>query len=607
MQETTKASADLSDQPFAERKLAAILAADVVGFSRMLGADEASVLEKLRQLHGEVVEPLIAEQGGRIFKLMGDGLLAEFASAVLALRAAISIQDFLKTRNAGEFGEPHLELRIGVHQGEVVVDNGDLLGDGVNVAARLESLAEPGGICISARVYEDAVGKIELQAQDMGEQELRNICRPVRVYRLGPGSSDSPLPASRDEVGTSAKPSSLLPPEKPCLVVLPFLKFSDDPEQGHFADGLVDDIVTALSRVKSFFVIARHSSFAYKGEAADIKRVGRELGVRYVLEGSVRKSGGRVRINGQLVEAETGHHVWADRFDGGLEHAFDLQDRVTQTVVGAIEANLRFAEIERANARPADKLSAYDLYLRALPHLWSMTNEGNDRCLALLRQAISIEPSYSLAKATAAMAHTFRCRQYWASENDWAEGARLAREAMNDHRDDPSTLRGAAGALAYISHEYELARTAIDRAMDLNPNSAAILGVNGWVRLYLGELAAATGSFQRALRLSPFDPERGFILSGLSVTHLKAGRFEEGLAAALWGLREAPGWTLNYLTAIRCLAELGRLDEARSLAGRLLCVSPEFTVRRFVQQHAIPSEAFRRASAHALRAAGIPE
>jgi adenylate cyclase len=329
------------------------LAADVVGYSRMIGADEAGTLSKLSALRREIVDPLVTEHNGRIFKTTGDRLLAQFPSTVQALRCAIVIQERVR---GGE-----LQLRIGVHQGDVVVEGDDLLGDGVNVAARLEALAEAGGICISARVREDAAGKIPLDVDDIGTPALKNIAQPVLVFRVRLGEPERP---------------TLALPEKPSIAVLPFQNMSGDPEQEYFADGMVEEIITALSRFRQLFVIARNSSFTYKGRAVDVKQVGRELGVRYVLEDGVRKANDRVRITGQLIDTSTGAHLWADRFDGTLDDIFDLQDRVTANVVAAIEPTVTAAEIKRAKNKPTNNLQAYDLVLRALPQHYSFTEAG---------------------------------------------------------------------------------------------------------------------------------------------------------------------------------------------------------------------------------------
>jgi adenylate cyclase len=435
----------------------------------------------------------------------------------------------------------------------------------------------------------------------MGEQSLKNIARPVRVYRVSLGSGQSSAGG-----GLLERPALALP-DKPSLAVLPFQNMSGDPEQEYFADGMVEEIITALSRVRSFFVIARNSTFTYKGKAVDVKQVGRELGVRYVLEGSVRRAGSRVRITCQLIEAATNHHVWADRFEGTLEDIFDLQDRVTESVVGAIEPKLQSAEIERANLKPTENLAAYDLYLRSLSHLHGFTRGDNDECLRLLYQAISIEPSYTLAKAMIAWCCAQRCTFYWATENDRVEGLRFAREAMVNHRDDPTTLKLAGMTLAYIGRDYEGARAALDRAMALNPTSAPILAINGWIQNYVGDPVVAAESFRRAIRLSPFDPDMMLTLTGLAHSYVRAGRFEEALQTNLEALRKFPIWRGAYEQAIHCFVSLNRHEEARAMAGRLLRLAPDFSIRKCLGTLGTPNEDYRRGYELALRAVGLPE
>ncbi len=357
-----------------ERRLAAILAADVAGYSRLIGADEGGTLERLKALRRELLDPKIAEHHGRLVKTTGDGLLVEFGSVVDALRCAVEVQREMAGRNAGVPPDNRIELRIGINVGDIVVEDGDIFGDGVNVAARLEALAEPGGICVSARVQEDAAGKLDLAFEDIGEQQLKNIARPVRVYRVR-------SPRRRSPGGRDARRSAVAAalPDKPSIAVLPFANMSGDPEQEYFVDGMVEEIITALSRIRWLFVIARNSSFTYKGQAVDVKEVARELGVRYVLEGSVRKAGQRVRITGQLIDAVTGTHLWADRFDGSLEDVFELQDKVAISVAGVIEPALQAAETARSAGRPTNDLTAYDLYLRALAAYFPITRRGLSR------------------------------------------------------------------------------------------------------------------------------------------------------------------------------------------------------------------------------------
>jgi len=366
------------------RRLAAILAADVSGYSRLMGDDEEGTHERLQAHLRELVDPKITEHRGRIVKNTGDGFLAEFASVVDAVRCAVEVQRGMADRNAAIPANTRIDFRVGVHQGDVVIEDNDIFGDAVNVAARLEGLAEPGGICVSARVRGDAAGKLDLAFEDLGEQALKNIARPVRAYRV---AMERPAEAAKE-------PVPLPLPDKPSIAVLPFANMSDDPEQEYFADGMVEEIITALSKLRWFFVIARNSSFAYKGRAVDIKQVGRELGVRYVLEGSVRRGGNRLRITAQLVDAATGNHVWAERYDRDLADIFAVQDETTERVVAAIEPELYAAEHIRSQRKPQRSLDAWECIIRALAHVGQSTRAGREEAEALCRRAIAIAPDY---------------------------------------------------------------------------------------------------------------------------------------------------------------------------------------------------------------------
>jgi TolB-like protein len=428
-----------------ERRLTAILAADVAGYSRLTGLDEEGTHAQLQAHLGSLVDPKIAEHRGRVVKNTGDGLLAEFSSVVDAVRCAVDVQRGMAERNADVPQEKRIEFRIGINVGDVMIDRGDIFGDGVNVAARLEGLAEPGGICVSGRVQDDARGKLEVAFEDAGEQQLKNIERAVRVYRVRPSGA-----------AATTRPSLPLP-DKPSIAVLPFENMSGDPEQEYFADGIVEEIITALSQFRQLFVIARNSSFTYKGRAVDVKQVGRELGVRYVLEGSVRKLGSRLRITGQLVDASTGAHLWADRFDGGLEDLFDLQDQVAAKVVSVIARKLEGAEIERSKRKPTESLDAYDYYLRARARVGRHTREGNDQTLGLLYKAIELDPRFASAYGLAAWCYAQRKARGWMvdARQESAEAARLARRAVYLGKDDALALCWAGYALAYIAHDHE--------------------------------------------------------------------------------------------------------------------------------------------------------
>src|SRR3954451_11216954 len=452
-----------------DRRLAAILAADIAVYSRLIGQDEEGTLAALRVLRRELIDPAIAAHRGRVVKTTGDGMLVEFTSVLDALRVAAAVQGEMARRNMDIAPERRIEFRIGIHQGDIVVENGDIFGDGVNVAARLEGIAAPGGICVSSRVQEDATGRLDLDFEDLGEPALKNIARPVRVYRvrIGPPAWDG-MPA------VPFVPLAL--PDKPSIAVLPFQNMSSDPEQDYFADGMVEEIITALSRIRWLFVIARNSTLTYKGKAVDVKQVGRELGVRYVLEGSVRKAGQRVRITAQLIEATTGTHLWADRFDGSLEDVFDLQDKVASSVAGIIEPALQAAETARSAGRPTNDLTAYDLYLRAYAMVLSSTRQTPE-ALRLMEQAIARDPGYGPALAWAAYC-CFRLLRDGRSEDreaDALKGTDFARRALQESGDDPGVLANAALALAYFGEDIGAMMALVDRALALNPNSA-----RGW-------------------------------------------------------------------------------------------------------------------------------
>jgi adenylate cyclase len=570
-----------------ERRLAAILAADVVGYSRLIGADEGGTLARLRTLRREVVEPLVAENGGRIFKTTGDGLLAEFPSTVQALRCAIVVQDRVR---GGE-----LQLRIGVHQGDVVVEGGDLLGDGVNVAARLEALAEPGGICISGRVREDAAGKITLEVEDFGEPELKNITQRHRVFRVRLDAPERP---------------ALPLPDKPSLAVLPFANLSGDPEQEYFADGVVEDIITSLSRSGWLFVIARNSSFAYKGTSPDIRKVGRGLGVRYVLEGSIRRAGGRVRIAAQLIDATTSGHVWAERFEDSNTDLFALQDRITEHVVGALEPGLQKAEIARAITKPTESLDAYDLYLRALQQFYLLTESSNHAARLLLHQAITMDGRFGLAKALAALCVTSAVIHDWIAwgSAEAVEGAVLARSAIADSPDDPTALRFAALAIAHLGHDLDAAQAAVDRALVLNDNSAGVLSASGWIRCFLGDFATARVHFTRAIRLSPLDPFLHSLQNGLAWTLWCAEPPELQPALDLIDkvLQGAPSQHSSLQSRIEVLVLMGRIAEAKETARTLMSFYPQTRIStwrlRWPHRPAIAERMFQL-----YRAAGVPE
>jgi adenylate cyclase len=584
----------------AERRLAAVLAADVAGYSRLMGSDEKRTLADLKHLRGTLVDPQISAHHGRIVKTTGDGMLVEFASVVDAVECAEKVQHEMAARNREVAAEARIEFRIGIHLGDIIIDDNDIFGDGVNIAARLEGLAEPGGICISDDAQRQIRGKVDFVFADMGQQTLKNIAEPMRTWQIRLGASASTMPA------TSPRPApSLVLPDKPSIAVLPFQNMSGDPDQEYFADGMVEDIITALSRVKWFFVIARNSSFTYKGRHVDIRQVGRELGVRYVLEGSIRKAGNRVRITGQLIEAATGNHIWADKFEGGLEDIFELQDRITETVVATIEPSLQVAEIRRSSFKPTGSLDAYDLYLRALSQYYVLSRESLDDALLLLNKAIALDSDYAFAKAFAAQIYGLRRGQNWTTVEEIALGARLAREALISHRDEPTTIAFAAHALAWLGRDFDTALAAMERAIRLNPNSANIVTRSAWLRTWVLDPDPAISEFSRAIRLSPVDPEIGFSLGGLAYAFLMKDEHETALEYARRSAREMPrwlpAWTAVAVTAIRN----DRLQEAQDAARRILQLSPSYTLASRI--NVFRDIWFHEMMADALRKAGLPE
>jgi adenylate cyclase len=585
------------------RRLAAILAADVTGYSRLIGADEEGTLNRLRSIRAEVVDPSIAQYRGRIVKTTGDGLLVEFSSVVDALRCATEIQNAIAEGNAGIAVEKRIELRIGINVGDiVVVEDGDIFGDGVNVAARLEGLADPGGICVSERVQEDAAGRLDLTFDDLGEQSLKNIARSVRVYRIRLAATENTSESAPVDVAPL-----LALPDKPSIAVLPFANMSGDPEQEYFADGMVEEIITALSRIRWLFVIARNSSFTYKGQAIDVKQVGRELGVRYVLEGSVRKASGRVRITAQLIEAATGAHLWADRFDGSLEDVFELQDEVAISVAGVIEPTLRQAEIERARRKRPDSLDAYDLYLRALPFAYTSMPEDADKALGFLEQAIKLEPDFAAAHAIIAWCNEQRYLRGGLDDEAKAIALHHARLAIATGGDDATVLAIAGLVIGFLEPcEYEMAISAFDRSLAISNSSALALGFSAVTRAWHGESTIAIEQAERALRLNPFDPLSNIRYMAIAIAHFVAGRFEEAASAASRAIQANPRFSPPYWMRCAALASLGRIDEAKAVAQQLLKAQPLFTIGSIISAPFAKREILG-ALGDALRRVGLPE
>jgi TolB-like protein/class 3 adenylate cyclase/Tfp pilus assembly protein PilF len=588
------------------RKLAAIMVADVVGFSRLTGSDEDRTLARLRALRSDLIDPTIAVYKGRVVKRTGDGAIVEFRSVVDAVRCAVEIQNSMIERNAGLPPERRIEFRIGIHLGDVVEESdGDLMGDGVNIAARLEGVAQPGAICLSEDAYRQVKSRLDLAISDLGETRLKNIAEPVRVYSLQFGNAT--LTKAPAFAGATAPALTL--PAKPSIAVLPFQNMSGDPEQEYFADGIVEDIITALSRFRQLFVIARNSSFAYKGRAVDVKQISRDLGVRYILEGSVRKAANRIRITAQLIDASTGAHLWAERFDGGLEDIFDLQDQVTARVVGEIAPKLEQAEIERAKRKPTESLDAYDYFLRGMANVNQWTRVTNDEALRLFGKAIEIDPEFASAHGMAAWCYIWRKLNGWVIDrtHESSEGARLARRAVELGKDDPVALSRGGHALAWFVRDLDNGAAFIDRALALNPNLSTAWNLSGWVRAYRGELDLSIEHHARAMRLSPLDPLLYNMHVGTAFAHFLAGRHDEATIWAKGALREQP----NYPAANRILAASnalsGRMNEAREAMAHLRELDPSLRISNLAEVFPLRRPEDLAKFADGLRKAGLPE
>jgi TolB-like protein len=578
------------------RRLTAIFAADVAGYSRLTGMDEEGTHVRLKEHLRVLINPKIAAHRGHIVKNTGDGLLAEFNSVVDAMRCAVDVQGGMAERNSDVPPDNRIEFRIGINVGDVIEDNGDIFGDGVNVAARLEAIAEPGGICVSDDAHRQLRDKLDIVFDDAGEQNLKNIGRPVRVFRV------------RDRGAAASQRPTLALPNKPSIAVLPFQNLSADPEQEYFADGVVEDITMALSLFRWLFVIARNSSFTYKGRPVDVKQVGRELGVRYVLEGSVRKAGNRIRIAGQLIDAETGAHLWANRFEGALEDMFNLQDHVTSSVVGAIAPKLQQEEIKRARRKPTENLDAYDYYLRGLAKArWS--KDANSGALQLFYKAIEFDPRLACAYGMAAFCYAQRKARGWMIEpaQESAEATRLARKAVHLGEDDPLALCMGGYALAFVAREFDDAAAFMDRGLAVNPNYALAWTLSGWLRVWRGEPDLALEHVALAMRLSPLDPSMYSMHGAMAYAHFLAGRYDMASSCAETAMRHRPTFLLTICISAASNALAGRLEPAQRGLARALEFNPDLRASNL--RDLAP---FRRAEdlatfAKGLRKAGLPE
>ena len=557
-----------------DRRLAAIFAGDIAGYSRLMGVDEEGTMRQLKAHRKQLVDPKITEHRGRVVKTTGDGMLVEFVSVVDAVRCAVDIQRGMAERNSEVPPDKRIEFRVGINVGDIISDSNDIYGDGVNVAARLEALADPGGIMVSRTVYDQVRDKLSFGFEDLGEQNVKNIAHPIGVHRV---SLAEGAPPATFKSTAAAEPSTA---NRPSIAVLPFANMSGDPEQEYFADGISEDIITGLSKLRWFFVIARNSSFIYKGKALDVKRAARELGVRYVLEGSVRKGGNRVRITAQLIDAATNNHIWADRYDGDLTDVFALQDEITKKVVAAIEPKLLEAEGIRSQNRSPEDLGAWDMVIHANSLFWRLTKDEGEAAIAMLRGAVERYPNYAPAQSMLAFMMLVQGYLGWSGverESLVKQAGVLATRAAELDDSDP-WAHLALGYVAYTMRRTDQAVEEFHRALDLNPNFAAAHGYLGLALALDGQSDQAIVHLKQAILMSPHDPQNAVFNMGLAGAHYLAGRYNEAVGFGRTALQLRHGWTGAHRVYVASLAQAGQIDEARSALARLKELHPEMSI-----------------------------
>jgi adenylate cyclase len=579
-----------------ERRLAAILAADVVGYSRLIEQDEASTLAALRDRRKSILAPLVALHKGRIIKFMGDGVLVEFPSAVNAVQCAVELQQRMAGANVGVEDDHAIILRIGINLGDVAVEGEDLFGDGVNIAARLEGIADPGTICISGAVYDQVKGKLQLHYQDIGRQQLKNLAEPVQAYLIRNTAHRAEQSSTRTTLSGSAKRG---------IVVLPFTNMSGDPEQEYFSDGISEDITTALSKISQLLVIARNSAFTYKGKAVKVQQVGTELGVQYVVEGSVRKAGDRVRITAQLIDAMTGGHLWADRYDRELTDIFAVQDQVTREIVSSLAVKLTDDEQRRLVAKQIGNLTAYDFFLRGREAWWRHTRTSNREAQRMFELAIELAPEFAPAYAFLSFTHNQDYVNRWALQPEHAQemAYQLADKAVALDGSDPAA-HVALGVASLWRRELEAAISEAKASLVLDPNHSPGFFLLGWALHYSGEQEEAIEQFKNSMRLDPHYP--GFLLHVIAQAYFAMGQFDEAVALLARILRD-PGSDISRVLLASCYGHLGQAERARSEWAAALQINPEYSLdhRRRVLPYKDPG-AFERV-VDGLRKAGLPE
>ena len=553
-----------------DRKLVPIVSLDVVGYSRLTEINERQTLRLVQRVYDRLVARSIGRAGGKVFKTMGDGLLAEFQSVVAAVEWVGDMQRELAERRLKVPGGGIFQVRAGIVLADVLVAGDDLYGSGVNLSVRVQAISPAGGMAITKWMHQYLDGRTDMQFTDLGPLELKNVSKTVRIYVWHPDGVVQK---------TSAELPVTPPSSRPSVVVLPFDNLSGEADQSYFADAVVEEITSTLSRIRDFFVIARNSAFSYKGRSVDIRHVGRELGVRYAVEGSVRRVGERVRITAQLVETESGNHIWSTRIDGAVSDLFDLQDKVAAEVASALHPSIRRAEVERARSKRPENLAAYDLVMRALPHLWAHRMAENPQAISYLTKALSLEPTYGLAAALAAWAHGQQVAYNWATDValERREGERLIEIATMTVGDDPTALTALASAMMQLGGDVRQAANFAERALQLDPNHAWAWMRRGFGLVYTGQPEDALIAFEHSARLSPLDPFGFNVHLGMGLAHFAAGRPEKGIELARQALSERPGLTWPYRDLATYYAATGKLEQAADALEKFVYLRPTMT------------------------------
>lgn len=579
-----------------QRRLAAILAADVVGFSRLMGEDETGTLNALNLHRAELVHPTVAEHRGRIVKLMGDGALVEFSSVVDAVECAVAVQLGMAERNADVAENKQITFRIGINLGDILIEGDDIYGDGVNVAARLEAEADPGGICVSSDAYRQVLGKIDLSFEDIGERALKNIAEPVRAYRWKNGKAAAPSK-------TALVPEPYAP-DKPSIAVLPFDNMSNDPEQEYFSDGLVEDLITDISKISGLFVIARNSSFSFKGQSRDVKEIAKKLGVKHVVEGSVRKMGARLRINAQLIDAATGGHLWAERYDGDVENIFEFQDDIRDQIVAALKVSLTPAEQSDAQRHLTDSIEAYELFLRARTMFFQFNPQAFDECRSLYEQAIEIDPNFAAAYANLVMPLQTGWSFAWPGYDDALEKALNYAEKAVELDSNLGLAHARLGWVQGFMRQHDAGVESFERAIELSPNDAEAHAYFAQLLNWVGDPERSLEMTMKSVQLDPLLPPNCAMHWGESLYHLN--RFDEAVEKLQDCVDRAPAFFVAHLILAALYGELGRTVEAASEMKILQRLLPDDSLRVSFERLPWRDNELRSRFFEGLKNAGMP-